>query len=54
MGQGSERKGGRQYLQTWQTQKENIHFRLKIMCIIGQNESLWDHLTSGKSAPYCR
>ncbi len=50
-GQGLERKGEGQYQQTWWTRSENIHFTLKIMHIIGQNKLLWDHLTSGKSAP---
>ncbi len=51
---GSERKGEGQYQQQWWTQSENIHFTLKIMRIIGQNKSLWYHLTSGKSALNCR
>ena len=53
-GQGSERKGEGQYQQQWRTRSKTIHFTLKIMHIIGQNKSLWDQLTSGKSAPNCR
>ncbi len=41
-------------MQIWQTRGENIHFTLKIMHIIGQNKSSWDHVISGKSAPNCR
>ncbi len=47
-GQESEGKGEDHCQQTWRTRSENIHFTLKIMCIIGQNKWLWDYLTCRK------
>ncbi len=49
LGQGSEHKGEGRYQQTLQTQSENIHFKLKIMCIIVENRSSYGHLISGIS-----